>query len=69
MISGGSVIIAPLGEILAGPLLHGEGVLSAEIDLDDCVRGKFDLDVMGHYARTDIFELVTHGIGPTRATV
>ncbi|KDQ08029.1 hypothetical protein BOTBODRAFT_59581 [Botryobasidium botryosum FD-172 SS1] len=69
MISGGSVIIAPLGEILAGPLLHGEDVLSAEIDLDDCVRGKFDLDVTGHYARTDIFELVTHGIDPTRATV
>lgn len=53
MIGGGSVIISPLGQVLAGPLLHGEGVLTAVIDLNDCVRGKFDLDVAGHYARPD----------------
>jgi predicted amidohydrolase len=53
MIGGGSVIIGPLGNILAGPLLEGEGVLTAELDLDDIVRGKFDLDVVGHYARPD----------------
>jgi hypothetical protein len=53
MIGGGSVIIGPLGEILAGPLREGEDVLTAEVDLDDCVRGKFDLDVVGHYARPD----------------
>lgn len=53
MIGGGSVIISPLGKVLAGPLLKGEGVLTAELDLDDIVRGKFDLDVVGHYARPD----------------
>jgi beta-cyano-L-alanine hydratase/nitrilase len=53
MIAGGSVIVSPLGKVLAGPLLEGEGVLTAEIDLNDCVRGKFDLDVVGHYARRD----------------
>ncbi len=53
MIGGGSVIINPLGQVLAGPLLKGEGVLTATIDLDDCIRGKFDLDVVGHYARPD----------------
>lgn len=53
MIGGGSVIINPLGQVLAGPLRDGEGVLTAEIDLDDVVRGKFDLDVVGHYARPD----------------
>jgi predicted amidohydrolase len=53
MIGGGSVIVSPLGQVLAGPLLDGEGVLSAELDLDDIVRGKFDLDVVGHYARND----------------
>ncbi|KAL0951316.1 hypothetical protein HGRIS_008022 [Hohenbuehelia grisea] len=57
MIAGGSVIVSPLGEILAGPLRGAEGVLSADIDLDDCVRGKFDLDVVGHYARRDVFDL------------
>ena len=53
MIAGGSVIISPLGKVLAGPLLNGEGVLTAELDLDDIARGKFDLDVVGHYSRPD----------------
>ncbi|CAE6442877.1 unnamed protein product [Rhizoctonia solani] len=58
MIGGGSVIIGPLGEVLAGPLRNEEGILTAEVDLDDCIRGKLDLDVVGHYARPDIFKLL-----------
>ena len=57
LIRGGSVIVSPLGEVLAGPLYGSEGILTADIDLDDAVRGKFDLDVCGHYARPDIFNL------------
>jgi predicted amidohydrolase len=53
MIAGGSVIVNPFGEVLAGPLLGSEGVLTAELDLNECIRGKFDLDVAGHYARPD----------------
>ena len=53
MIAGGSVIVNPLGKVLAGPLLGEEGVITAELDLDDVVRGKFDLDVTGHYSRPD----------------
>ncbi|KAJ7103605.1 carbon-nitrogen hydrolase [Mycena belliarum] len=53
MIAGGSVIISPLGQVLAGPLRDREDVLTAELDLDDCIRGKFDLDVVGNYARPD----------------
>ena len=53
IIAGGSVIISPLGKILAGPLREQEGVLTADLDLDDVVRGKFDLDAVGHYARPD----------------
>lgn len=53
---GGSVIISPLGEILAGPLFDEQGVLIAELDLDDIVRSKLDFDVNGHYSRPDIFE-------------
>ena len=53
MIAGGSVIVDPLGNTLAGPLLGQEGVLTADLDLDTVVRGKFDLDVTGHYARPD----------------
>lgn len=53
MIGGGSVIVSPLGKTLAGPLRGQEGVLTADLDLDDIVHGKFDLDVTGHYARPD----------------
>lgn len=58
-IAGGSMIVDPLGNVLAGPLRGKEGVLVADLDLDTIIRGKFDLDVTGHYARPDIFKLVT----------
>jgi nitrilase len=54
---GGSCIVDPFGNFLAGPNLEGEAILVAEIDRAQIVRGKFDLDVVGHYARPDIFEL------------
>jgi nitrilase len=54
---GGSAIVSPLGEVLAGPLWDKEGLLFAELDMREVVRGRFDLDVTGHYARTDIFQL------------
>jgi nitrilase len=54
---GGSCIISPLGEVLAGPDFDGERILSAELDMGDIARGKFDFDVVGHYARPDIFRL------------
>ena len=56
--TGGSCIIDPLGEVLAGPARDGEKILSADLDLDEIVRGKFDLDVTGHYARPDVFRLI-----------
>jgi nitrilase len=55
-IDGRSLIVAPLGDVVAGPL-SGEGLIFAEIDLDEIPRGKFDLDVAGHYARPDLFQL------------
>jgi len=55
--NGGSCIIGPLGEILAGPHWDGETILTAEIDLGAIAAGKFDLDVTGHYARPDVFRL------------
>jgi len=58
LIKGGSVIMSPMGEILAGPVYGKEAVLCAELDLDDVTRGKFDLDVAGHYARPDVFQLI-----------
>lgn len=55
---GGSVIISPLGELIAGPLYGKEGILYADLDLMEVARGKLDFDVVGHYARPDIFKLV-----------
>jgi nitrilase len=57
LMRGGSCIIGPLGEVLAGPDFSGETILFAEIDLAAVTRGKYDFDVTGHYARPDIFRL------------
>ena len=54
---GGSCIVDPFGTCLAGPNTEGEAILVAEIDRAQIVRGKYDLDVVGHYARPDIFQL------------
>ena len=54
---GGSVIISPLGEILAGPLYGKEGILYADLDLARVVQSRFDFDAVGHYSRPDIFQL------------
>ncbi len=57
LIPGGSVIFGPLGEKLAGPLIGEEGLISTKVDLNDIAKSRYDLDVIGHYARPDIFEL------------
>lgn len=57
LMRGGSVIVSPHGAILAGPDFSGETILYAEIDLGEVVRGKYDFDVVGHYARPDVFRL------------
>ena len=54
---GGSCIVGPLGNVLAGPDFSGETILYADLDLGDVVRGKYDFDVTGHYARPDLFHL------------
>ena len=56
-IKGGSVIVSPLGQVLAGPVYGEECVLRAEIDLGEIAEAKYDLDVAGHYARPDVFQL------------
>ncbi|CEM26536.1 unnamed protein product [Vitrella brassicaformis CCMP3155] len=60
LFKGGSAIISPFGKVVAGPLWGEEGVLVADIDLDEVVRGKMDLDVVGHYNRPDIFTLTVN---------
>jgi nitrilase len=55
---GRSAIVSPMGELIAGPLEGQEGILTADIDLAEIARAKFDFDVTGHYARPDVFRLV-----------
>lgn len=57
LIRGGSCIVSPLGQVLAGPFFDAPVILTADLDLGEISRGKYDLDVVGHYARPDIFRL------------
>jgi nitrilase len=57
---GGSAIISPLGDVLAGPLYGEEGILFADLDLGEVARGKIDFDAVGHYARPDVFQLIVN---------
>ncbi len=57
LIRGGSTIISPLGKVLAGPVYDEEAILVAAMDKNEIIRGKYDLDVVGHYSRPDVFQL------------
>lgn len=56
---GGSAIIGPLGDYLAGPLWDEEGILYATLDPGELTEARFDFDVDGHYSRPDLFQLST----------
>jgi len=59
---GGSCIIGPNSDILAGPMWEETGLLTAAVDFEDCERGRLDLDVAGSYSRNDAFELRVRGL-------
>ena len=54
---GDSVVIAPGGKIVAGPLRREVGILYSEIDIERVGIAPRSLDIVGHYARPDIFHL------------
>lgn len=56
MCAGGSIIVSPMGKIIAGPLFGESGALIADLDLSEIIKSKLDFDVIGHYARNDIFK-------------
>jgi len=53
--TGNSFILNPKGELIAGPLDSKEGILYADIDLREIIAAKRRFDVVGHYARPDVF--------------
>ncbi|MBI5287553.1 MAG: carbon-nitrogen hydrolase family protein [Chloroflexi bacterium] len=58
--NGGTGIIGPNGEYLAGPVYGVEETLFAEIDLEAALREKHSRDIAGHYARPDVLQLVVN---------
>lgn len=60
LMRGGSAIVGPLGHLLVGPQYEGETILTADLDLDEIGRSRFDFDVTGHYARPDVFQLIVN---------
>ena len=54
---GDSVVVAPGGELVAGPMHKEQGILYADIDVNKSPAAHRKLDVAGHYARPDIFKL------------
>ncbi len=62
VIDGRSLIVSPQGSVVAGPM-EETGLVLAEIDMDEIARGKFDLDVAGHYNRPDVFSF---GVRPPK---
>jgi nitrilase len=57
MSRGGSVVVDPMGNVIAGPLFDEAGILSAELDMDLIPRSKMDFDPIGHYNRPDVFKM------------
>jgi nitrilase len=54
---GGSAIVDPDGKILAGPAMEEETILYADVHPDQLTGPRWQLDVAGHYARPDVFQL------------
>jgi len=66
---GGSAIVGPLGEYLAGPHFGSEEILTADLDLARVTEARFDFDVVGHYARPDVFRLTVNRAAATPVTL
>ncbi|OAA32605.1 nitrilase [Moelleriella libera RCEF 2490] len=60
---GGSAIVNPFGDVVAGPQWEDDdGLIFADIDLRECVRGRLDLDAAGSYSRNDSFHFSVTGL-------
>lgn len=63
-ITGGSIVVAPNGSVVAGPLGAEEAILYADLDLEVAIRAKLSVDYAGHYNRADVFQLQVNNVAP-----
>ncbi|RYO75562.1 hypothetical protein DL766_003594 [Monosporascus sp. MC13-8B] len=60
---GGSAIVGPTGDVIAGPQWEDDaGIIYADVDFEDCIRGRLDLDAAGSYSRNDSFKFSVEGL-------
>lgn len=60
---GGSAIVSPYGDVLAGPQWEdSEGLIWEDVDFRECIKGRLDLDVAGSYSRNDSFKFSVTGL-------
>lgn len=60
---GGSCIVGPFGDVLAGPQWDDpDGMIWADVDFEECIQGRLDIDVAGHYSRNDSFKFSVTGL-------
>lgn len=60
---GGSCIVDPFGNVLAGPQWDDDqGLIFADVDFEDCIKGRLDLDTAGSYSRNDSFKFTVDGL-------
>ena len=57
---GGSAIVGPLGKYISQPIYDKETMIVADLDMSLVIQSRFDFDVVGHYSRSDIFELIVN---------
>ncbi|MTI79586.1 MAG: carbon-nitrogen hydrolase family protein [Firmicutes bacterium] len=57
MCRGGSAVVGPLGEYVKEPVYDCEDIIIADLNLNEVIESRFDFDVMGHYSRSDVFQL------------
>lgn len=56
LLSGGSAIVSPWGELLHGPVLGREAILYADLDPQRLAEARLAFDPYGFDARPDLFE-------------
>ena len=53
---GGSCVVDPYGHYLTEPVWDKEGIIYADLNMDDVASSKMEFDAIGHYNRPDIFD-------------